>query len=160
MRFGILILLMFVLIGVEPDICALAASTQGTPAATFKELTELLSDVGEASTLSVAFCERFSISCGGKPFAVKYRRGDSDAEHRVISIGADSSGQTVVIIFRQDTNKATGELYACDPSGNLARAYHMINNGTPVSLTPDAAKSGFDAQKKWWMDWLPTHGAS
>ncbi|HWF63368.1 MAG TPA: hypothetical protein VN685_02015 [Rhizomicrobium sp.] len=147
-------------------LCAFALHASAQPSQTaktltaFKEVADLLAIKGASKSLSPEFCARFELDCGGQPWPVKLESAANEKEQKNAAI-TNVAGRDIVLLVRQDLDRAKGEFYVCDPSGNFIRGYLMVSNRIVSRLTADQAPAGFEAEKKWWMDWLPTHvGAS
>lgn len=93
------------------------------------------------------------MSCDAQGWPVKLKGARNNKMQRTVAIGT-LAGQTTVVLFRQDLDFATGELYVTDADGTLVRGYVTINNETPSRISAQQASAGFEAQKQWWMDWL------
>jgi hypothetical protein len=132
---------------------ASAKLTQATILSNFKDAVDIVVANGVSENVPPIFCGRFELDCAGQPWPVRKEVAANNKETKEIMVGK-LAGQDVVLLIRQDNDKARVELYVSNALGRVLRGYSIIDNGTPSLMPTDRAGADFEGEKKWWLDWL------
>src|SRR5581483_8608443 len=100
--------------------CVLAVHASAQPAQTarlsnFKDAVERVAAAGEPENVPPAFCGRFELDCAGQSWQVRREVAANGKESKEIMVGKIAD-QEVVLLIRQDKDKARAELYVSNDS--------------------------------------------